>query len=271
MPMNNRLMVPRNTFTPRSIAGLGAWFDATDLSTLSQTSDGATPVAANNDPVAFWRCKVTGTALTQGIDANRPLYKSAGLNSRQTLDFDGSNDILFSTTGSLMSVFKNVSGGTLIGVRSFTYVGAFRVAAIWSVNGGAGSRLNISHNTSAAAGILGGRRLDGDTVANVTYTNIDNTPGIITGLANWGSAVATVRLNGTQVGQSSPWLTAGSTSNTDSAFVAIGGAVTTLPSTTGSNYLGQFSELLAWPRVLTASEIARIERYLANKWGIAIA
>jgi hypothetical protein len=266
MPMNNRLLVPRNTFTPRSIAGLAAWFDASDLSTLSQTSNGSTPVTANNDPVAFWRCKVTGAAVTQTTDANRPLWKSSGIGGRAGLDFDGSNDALSATTGTLMSVLQNVSGGTLIAVIDLDTTGADGPLIVIS-NGtnAAQARATLATVTGTNAFRAGGRRLDANSFAETTSAgSFSANPSILVGLFDYANSDLFLRRNGAAVSSNTSFQTDGSTSNTASLAFAVGGSGAALTD-------GVISELLVYSRALSLTEIARLDRYLSGRYGITIA
>jgi len=112
MPMNNRLMVPRASgFNPRSIAGLAAWFDAADASSVTISTG-----------VSQWNDKSgNGRNATQGTGNNQPAYTIAGQNGKNILTFDGTNDFL-STAGFTLSqphtdfiVFRYNSGfGTVV-------------------------------------------------------------------------------------------------------------------------------------------------------------
>jgi hypothetical protein len=88
MPMNPRLLRPlaSGLTDPRKIAGLEAWYDASDLSTLWQNSNGTTAATALDDPVGRWSDK-SGNArhVTQTTNACRPLLKPASRNGRATL------------------------------------------------------------------------------------------------------------------------------------------------------------------------------------------
>jgi hypothetical protein len=270
MPMNHRLLRPWQNFTPRSIANLGMWLDATDLGTLSQTSNGATPVAANNDPVAYLRCKVTGTALTQTTDANRPLYITSGINTKPGLDFDGTNDVLFAGSGTLMGLARNVTGVTLFLVHRVKVVSNSTKFFFFASTGASATASRLGTNTDAAAGsrpVLGGRRNDADAAVGLSGTlgNVNTNPAIYTAQYNYGSATAALRVNGAVDFAPTAWLTAGSTSNTDSLQISIGGV--NGASVWQSVVMG---EVLAYQRILTAAEIGRVERYLAAKWGVSI-
>lgn len=81
---------------PSDVAGLKAWYDADDITTLFQDSGATTPVAANNDPIGYWGDK-SGNAnhITQAGAGNRPFYKTAiAPSGNPVVLFDGSDDCL---------------------------------------------------------------------------------------------------------------------------------------------------------------------------------
>jgi len=98
--MNPRLLrpTPSGRFDPRRLANLAAWYDASDLSTLAQNSDGTAAAAQEDDPVGFLRDKgPNGHHMTQSTNNNRPLLKLAAQNARAALLFDGVDDFLLNT------------------------------------------------------------------------------------------------------------------------------------------------------------------------------
>lgn len=83
MPMNNRLMRPGSTFTPRSVPGLWAWWDASDDATITTDSG-----------VAAWADKSgNGRTASQSVANNRPT-RTATINGRSVLTFNGTSHSL---------------------------------------------------------------------------------------------------------------------------------------------------------------------------------
>lgn len=274
MPMSPRLLRPRATgFNPKSIANLGAWFDASDLSTLSQTSDGGTPVTANNQPVGYFKCKATGVPLIQTTDANRPLWKSASsIGSKPGLDFDGAGDNLAATSGELMNVARNVSGSTVFTVlltRSSV------TKAFWHYGIGNGTNQFRGRSSVAWTGGLqvSGRRLDADVIssANAGASSSTNVAYIMRSTFEYSNAILRLHLNGTSVATTNPFQTTGNTSDTASSYLMLGSqylddAFTSLASSLD----GVVSEWLFYKRTLSSGEITLVERYLASKYGITV-
>lgn len=270
MAMNPRLLRPTQTgFDPRKIAGLGMWLDASDRSTLSQTSDGTTPVTADSDPVAYWKDKVTGVPLIQAIDANRPLWLADGIGGRPGLDFDGTNDVLSATSGSLMSLFRNVGAGTVITAHRLKSTTNGLEFLFFASNGlsASASRFGFARDAASVRYNIGARRLDANTAASVTSPNnsINTSSVISTVLWRVSAAQISLRLNGTASITDAAFQTAGNTSDTDSLQVAVGGVV-------GASVFLDFvlCEVMAWPRELTLAEMQTVERYLSNKYKITI-
>jgi hypothetical protein len=272
-PMNARLLRPLATgFDPRRIAGLGAWFDASDLSTLSQTSDGTTPVMANDDPVAYWNCKATGTAITQSIDANRPLWKSASaIGSKPGLDFDGSNDYLFATSGQLMKMARSVPGVTVFAVLRTDNT---NTRAWWHVSVGAGVNQFRGRLTGVYNGgfQVGGRRLDADTLQTVATSALNTTTNyILRETLDYANSDLFAHVNGVQGATNASFQTAGNSEDSDSSYVMLGNQFNNDAFTaTVSGFAGTLCEWIAYKRALAAAESARVERYLSNKYGIAL-
>jgi hypothetical protein len=272
MAMNPKLLRPKATgFRPGQIPNLGMWLDASDRSTLSQTSDGTTPVTSNNDPVAYWKDKVTGVALTQTTDANRPLWLSSGIGGRPGLDFDGTNDVLSATSGSLMGLFRNVGAGTIITahrVKATTNALGFIVFTSNGLSSTAG-RFGLSRDsTNGTRYNIGARRLDANTAASVTTGSgtLTTSAAITSNIWRVSAAQVSMRISGAASLTDAGFQNSGNTSDTDSLQVSVGGVAG------ASVFLGLvLCEAMAWPRELTLAEIQTVERYLSRRYGVTLA
>jgi hypothetical protein len=101
-----------------TISGLQLWYDAADSTTLYDATTGGSPVAANG-AVARWEDK-SGNArhMTQATAGSRPTYQTSQLNSLPVVTFDGSNDILTTSSAgssgsddfSVFFVAKTITG-----------------------------------------------------------------------------------------------------------------------------------------------------------------
>jgi hypothetical protein len=274
MAMNPRLLRPRATpsatFDPRVVSGMGMWLDASDRSTLSQTSDGSTAVTSNNDPVAYWKDKITGVALTQTTDANRPLWLANGIGGRPGLDFDGSNDVLSATSGSLMSLFRSVGAGTMIFAHRLKSTSASLGPLLFTSTGtssGAG-RFFVARAVQGDRYVLGSRRTDAQSFFNVLSGagTLTTSAAIASSIHRVSAAQASLRLNGSSLISNAAFQDAGNTSDTNSLQVAVGGA-----ADAGAFAPCILCEVMAWPRELTLAEIQTLERYLSIRYGISVA
>ena len=246
MGMNNRLLRPRASgFNPRAIANLALWLDASDPSTITVSTG-----------VSEWRDKSgNGRNFTQGIGNNQPTVRTNGQNSRNTLEFDGSNDTLTGPAGfslgdthTVVAVVRpdtrkiqgilsgSVNGGLIYGDGSASFSGskfaAFGVAR--AVYGGGSITTGVFQVFSAVC--------SGSTL-----------PTNLSMFTNGTGGAATVETAGT----------APTASITAEMNVGRGAA--------SQFWDGDMAELLIWSRALNASERSNVERALGRKWGIAVA
>ncbi len=100
-------------FAPTDISGLQLWLDAADTATITQSGGS----------VSQWNDK-SGNAnhATQGTGAYQPVTNSKTINSRNVIDFDGTDDRLnFNSTwinGSQYTVFTVFSASACVGNSS---------------------------------------------------------------------------------------------------------------------------------------------------------
>ena len=120
MGMSPRLLRPRASgFTPKNITGLVAWFDADDASTFT----------LSGTAVSEWRDKSgNGYAVSQSTGNNQPA-RTGTVNGRATVDFDGTNDYLYSDDTGLASSFNGDKTVFMLAV------GEMHNAAEYAVNG----------------------------------------------------------------------------------------------------------------------------------------
>lgn len=96
MAMNPRLLRPRASFqapfSPSSIAGLAGWYDASDLATLFENSNG-TGAASGGGPVGYWQDKSgTGNHATQsGSTSLKPTLEASSTNGKASLSFNNAS------------------------------------------------------------------------------------------------------------------------------------------------------------------------------------
>lgn len=141
-------------FDPKRIAGLSAWYDFSDVSTLFQASNGTTAVAADGDPIGYIKDKSgNGNHLSQAVNnANRPTYKIVG--GRGLGRFDGSNDSLFSGTHTVTAQAP-LTVYTVASADATNPAGTSRIAAFQAA-GGVGWAYGLKNPLGAAAFVTWG-------------------------------------------------------------------------------------------------------------------
>jgi hypothetical protein len=250
--MNPRLLVPRASgFNPRQIAGLAAWWDSTDNSTIT-TDTG----------VSAWRDKVNSYTLSQSTGANQPTLST--INGKQAFDYNGSTQFLLSSAAGLAA---EGTGASAVNDTTIFYVLVpDTVAAMQAVMWGSSTDANPVY--AAIAPHTGSvwrtfyRPVSSGVFVSSTATYSTATPYVVATLTS-GSIIG--RVNGGEVIN---------TSNTQSAVgLSVNQfAVGALARTTIANLLdGRIGDVLVYNRVLTAAEVQRVERWLAGKFGVALA
>jgi hypothetical protein len=239
MAMNPRLLRPLATgFNPRSIAGIEAWWDFSDLSTLT-IDTGISAVADKSG---------NGYNATQSTGGNQPLSSGNQRNGRAVADFDGNGDRL--QTANISADLPAFSSFVALSVRT---LGQFSFGRIWTRNDNQRAKL-VSSSSQFSLG-------QGGAVVQATTTGIVlNDWFYITGTSTGGnSGTYGYRVNGLTQSLSS---TSASTSSVASNPYVIGNR-----TDGGRTFDGRIGEILIYNRVLSAAEIAKVETYLAKKWG----
>jgi hypothetical protein len=236
--------------SPLELSGCVGWWDSSDLSAMRQNSDG-TGVVAAGDPVGYWADKSSTGSHVTGSGSARPTLSATGFNSRQALVFNGSSTNLsrdnYTATNSL-------SGMTRIAVCANT-VNA--LAALSRVNGG-GSDMFMFMNGSVRAYVSG-------------------TPNFLSVPLSTGNSIVPAGLYGEVFSNSAISFyssgvgLAGTVSGTIPATTGGGTPTLHIGSNSGVNYFwnGPIAEYIIFNRDLTRVELARVEKYLAAKWGIS--
>lgn len=252
MPMSPKLLRPRaaitTAFDPRSISGLTGWFDASDASSLAQSSDGTTAVSANGDPVGYMVNKAGGTnAIQTTSTSRRPTYRTGVQNGRSVLRFDGVDDSLVTsitlpTTGNTWFL---VSPPVTSGTGYLISAGAANLGP--ALISGFSARAYEFWTTNSTDRFTLATTASGVSVLTATFVNA----GAIVG-----------RRNGTQQGS----VTTMARDITSSVFNTIGSA----PGAVSPSAV-DICEVLTFSRVLSTSEIQAVERWLGGKWGVTVA
>lgn len=264
MPISGRSLRPSSTFTPRSVPGLALWLDSADVSTLYTTDAG--PVVPVNAPtdiagcslwldgddlatitkdgsnfVSQWNDKSGNSRHATASGSNRPTWTAAAQNGRATLAFDGTSSQM-----KIASTFLVTDNATIFAVARYV---------------------------SGAFGAVITSKGSGDTSPSVMHTNgtwqANARTNTATGVTFSGYGILASTVNAGAVSLAQDGLVRAST--------AVSGSLSSDATTTsiGSyreavlNLLhGNIAEIICFNSALSAVDRARVEAYLAAKWGI---
>lgn len=257
-------------FSPSDLAGLKAWYDASDAATIT-SSGGA---------VSQWNDKSgNGLHLSQGTAANRPTTGSATRNSLNVLSFDGSDDNLVASTasdwnfthqGPTFTIFavvfvSNASNTTNINTVCST-VGFVRSGIQFSCDNRTGSsrtdRLTVvGYNESQQETLLHESNNEFP-VGSWHIFAITCDPDNATAANR-----ITTRRNGSTLSLTNPRTNAPSSAANARTPLNVGSQGA--PSVAPVNPLkGEIGELIFYEASLTAENISQVETYLNTKWAV---
>jgi hypothetical protein len=255
MGMSPRTLRPGGAFTPKSIAGLQLWLDASDQSTMT----------LNGTTVSEWRSKVSSIAVSQTASAlAQPTLTANYVGSRSALTFDG-GDVLYSASAPLAIApctsfivyaesavvsFAGILGGTPATGNDFSDVGGFITSARESGNltlraarTGQPAATEMAASSTSQGASAYGRKL-------------------LTAVVDASSA--TVRMNGV-AGTADSHAVTGSSSGAIVGGRFVGGAVSA-----SFRLNGVVCEILHYSTALTASQVSVVEKWLALRWGVTL-
>lgn len=283
MSMSPRLLRPRATgFNPKNISGIVAWFDADDVSTFTLTGS----------DVSEWRDKSgNGYAVSQPTGNNQPA-RTGTVRGRACIDFDGTNDCLFSDGTGLSAAYNGDKSLTVFCVGEmhtpaeyttnasgtwFSFASSLSGTPFFYLRSGSGAgnlQLALRNDASNANGGLIAALLG--PAANTTSGPGDFFICSVTS-ASQGVSVARAHNVLTNTGDSiaSPRNQQGS--ETTSAASRAAGDTTSNRFTIGAlgrNTFSDFfparlSEIIIYNRVISSTERAALVRYLGRKYNNA--
>jgi hypothetical protein len=286
VPQSPRLLRPRATgFDPRSISGLALWLDASDASSLYTTDAGAVTAVAspldiatpalwldgadssaasmtlNGSLVETWKDKSGNGRDFTATSTARPTLTASAINSRSAVTFNGSSTTMTGNAAA-ENVIRNLAGYTIFtAIRTASVAGGERFAF------GVGSTVLVRTGQQDSRPFIGGRRLYADTLESITDGSGALTTGatfIQAAVVNHSSQSLTGVRNGAAFATDATYMGAGSSENV-AAVVSIG----TQAGGTYGFWNGDIAEVIVYPTALTTADRARVEAYLAAKWGIS--
>jgi hypothetical protein len=248
----------RGLFSPASLPGLAAWYDASDSSTVLTTvgpdvpaSDGQTVRrwVSRHNPAVFWD---QGDLVIQPV-LNNP---NPGLNFNGTSQFmDG--------TGTMAGVFRNKGYGYIFVVAQDTNptAGDTNHPVIYFSRNSSGV-FRATLTTRFSSNLFQGhfRRQDADALTSISGGSSSSDLALFFLQLAYADNSVRFAVNGTFATDLTFPSGAGLTSDTSSAEVRLGAAV-------GQFFPGNIRELVIVNEQLTAAQILSTRRYLQRKWG----
>jgi hypothetical protein len=242
------------------VAGATLWLDAADTTTISLNGSG----------VSQWNDKSSNAfAFTQGTLANMPQSGTQTINSKNVIDFDGSNDFLTCTAAA--STFNYLHNST--GYTGF-FAGQYQTPTVVNIyyntnqtnlsNIGASLYDNgagvVAHDV--ARGVSGAANATSRGAAGSTITNGANfyASVVINNTTATAADRVKIRINGGAESKTNTVTNAASSSNASFALTL---------GTDGSIYTNAYyGEIIFYSGQLSDTDVASVNSYLSAKWGI---
>jgi hypothetical protein len=219
--------------------------------------------AAQNGFVNTWYDQSgNGFNAVADADANEPKIVNSGSLLTDGVKFSSGNNLKLSGTG--LDIFKNIQHAQVFYVIKINDTST-ALTGFFEAQKNAFQARFLLRNSNATAGriSLGGRRLDSDAfVSFQSDSGHSNEKIVLTGFINYSDAEAFIFQNGTQIASRTSFLTAGATSDTRSANIAIGRASASLTAEFDAE------ELIIFNTDQTANQTA-IETNMINHYGIS--
>lgn len=234
-----------------SVTGLQWWFDASDATTITESSGDVSAIAD----------KVAGTYSFEGYPASATYYPAltaSAENGRSVIDFDGSNDFMRLPSGQKIALLSEstlffvasptASGSTYLLCDTYGASGAGKQPAIlsgYNISGSGGSGSFEWYTIDSGKFESFGSGLSGIQLLTLLYDSAGNT---------------VLRRNGSQVASGA----------SDTTFTSVAGFTGLGAASSGSAHADfRFCELASYDSVLTGSDLTDCEDHLLNKWGIS--
>ena len=244
------------SFSPLSLPNLKAWYDAADTATITGGSS-----------VSQWNDK-SGNAyhLSQSTSTKRPSSGTRTLNSKNVIDFDGTNDVLSASTASDWTFMNNSGGCTAFFVYMYDDNTGARAWATTDDVGGALVGFDLYDNTELAhrvnRGVGGASAVSNETLQNPAPGN-----HYLYVLSDPNNATAANRseiyVDGTLQNKNNTLSNSPSASAPANAL-DVGGR----RSDDAYAFNGAFAEIIIVSGLMSAGDITKTKAYISAKWGV---
>lgn len=224
--------------------------------------DDSSGINVVNGKVASWQSRgsVLG-AFTQSAAAAQPVQ--SGLNGRKVVEFDGIDDVLVVSSGSLLNVFRSVGSGWVFVVAAGSMVGYQQFFEAGTAVSSGTTRIGVGILDDAP--YLVARRLDsvGAQLLESSVQMQDAAYHIICGRVDWAGAAASISVDAAHLTTSSAFLTKGLTQNTASSRLTLGASV-------GFAYAKvKVAAVIAGAGSFpSAAELQKLEGWAAHRYGL---
>lgn len=230
---------------------------------------------ANGSAVSSW-AESSGQghpAATQPTGGNQPtVATNSGGTGHKGVVFNGSSSFL-SLSGTALNVARNRSALVVFAAIAFTSAVSTGTRTLFSLStgtGGTSSRVLLGHRDSVSGfPILGGRRLDANSLASITagpaINTVQNT--VLTGRVVYSSSDLYLYKDGTQVATTTSFQTDGTSQDTASLTGVIGANLA------GNNewFQGHLLELLVYDGDDASGTLRQnVHSYLSQLYGISL-
>ena len=234
MAMSNKTLRPQASgFSPKSISGLYAWYDAADATTITQATG-----------VSSWADKSgNGRTCSQATGANQPAYVLAGQNGKNVIDFAS-------------YTYRMTTNGTAWGLSSTnTMFWSFQFPDTAANNGGY-ALFDFNSNRQMVFGNVASELRIANTA--IGFAPVSRRWYILS--IQWNAAATAYRLNQ-------------SASTTINPVGFISGASTQMQmGFVGASFSirGYIGECITYDSTLSNAQTTTVNKYLAKKWGATI-
>ena len=227
------------------------WLDADDSSTITSSSGN----------VSQWNDKSGNTYhVTQATGTAQPKTGTVTRNSRNVLDFDGTNHYLIRETDTALG--RNVTGLTVYWVASFDAGGSGLVVGFATNTAVNATRVSSGFNTSTQF-TASGRTLDADASAAANSSTLaTGTWYANCAVFDYANTDLNLYVNRTADGSNTSYQTATTTSNTDSLRLTVGAG-----GGLAQKVNGQIAEILVYHSAHSSTDRQKVFDYLDDKWG----
>ena len=240
------------------VAGYSAWYDAADTATISLSGSAVTQ----------WNDKSANAYnLTQGTAARRPQSGINTMNSKNVITFDG-NDVLLAATAANWTFMNNSTGATVFCVALFN--DSVDPQYIMSTGGASGANVGflMDRTDTDELDVRVLRGVPGNNTSVLTSGALtDATAKYFSVVMDNSNATASARLRFIINGGSE--LTGNVLTNAASSSNPLQPLYVGSYDTSGSSGTqGRIAEIVIYSGILSNTDIATNNSYLANKWGI---